>query len=118
MEASLTVYQKLLVEEKSIFLFPVLHYRIFSLNATNGLDKASFMHFQAVDIKGLGRFTIQEFSMPVSSIYAIWSHRPVFYLDKRLCESYHIKCIRLYSSDKVSSVIIQCIIRRIKLSLY
>ncbi|KAK3925856.1 Coiled-coil domain-containing protein 81 [Frankliniella fusca] len=60
--------------------------------------------FQAVDIKGLGRFTVQEYSMPVSSIYAIWSHRPVFYLDKRLCDSYHIKCIRLFSSDKISVV--------------
>ncbi|XP_034253105.1 coiled-coil domain-containing protein 81-like isoform X2 [Thrips palmi] len=66
--------------------------------------RSSLLKKRAVDIKGLGRFTVQEYSMPVSSIYAIWSHRPVFYLDKRLCDSYHIKCVRLYSSDKISVV--------------
>ncbi|KAE8745167.1 hypothetical protein FOCC_FOCC008233 [Frankliniella occidentalis] len=67
--------------------------------------RSSLLKKRAVDIKGLGRFTIQEYSMPVSSIYAVWSHRPVFYLDKRLCDSYHIKCVRLFSSDKVSYLI-------------
>ncbi|XP_026294298.1 coiled-coil domain-containing protein 81-like isoform X1 [Frankliniella occidentalis] len=66
--------------------------------------RSSLLKKRAVDIKGLGRFTIQEYSMPVSSIYAVWSHRPVFYLDKRLCDSYHIKCVRLFSSDKISVV--------------
>ncbi|KAJ1532177.1 hypothetical protein ONE63_000799 [Megalurothrips usitatus] len=66
--------------------------------------RSSLLKKRAVDIKGLGRFTVQEYSMPVSSIYTIWTHRPVFYLDKRLCDSYHIKCVRLFSSDKISVV--------------